>query len=166
MCVLQPTTVALNAASSAQPACRKKGDRHIYPRLRRVDNCVAMRYVFDDLTVNVLCEFYRSLCSARGAHPTAFAGECDKERVLTPITVYPCSTVSEESAIEVLVECLYHLIPQAAIVGLKPGLPLDGEVVPRVVDDLVEVRGFRRASPVVLERILCLFPRVAPEHAD
>jgi hypothetical protein len=115
-----------------------------------------MGCVFDDFAIDVFREFYRSLCSARGAHPTAFAGECDKERVLTPITVYPCSTVSEESAIEVLVECLYHLIPQAAIVGLKPGLPLDGEVVPRVVDDLVEGRGFGGTSPVVLELLLCL----------
>ena len=29
---------------------------------------------------------------------------------------------------------------------------------------LVERRGFGRASPVVLELILCLLPRVAPEH--
>jgi len=47
---------------------------------------------------------------------------------------------------------------------LEPCLPLDGEVIPRVVDDLIEGRGFGGASPVVLELIFCLFPRVAPEH--
>ncbi len=34
-----------------------------------------------------------------------------------------------------------------------------------MVDDLVEGRGFGCSSPVVLELRLCLFPRVAPEHA-
>jgi hypothetical protein len=34
-----------------------------------------------------------------------------------------------------------------------------------VVDDLVEGRGFGYSPPVVLELILRLFPRVAPEHA-
>ena len=34
-----------------------------------------------------------------------------------------------------------------------------------MVDDLVEGRGFGGTSPVVLELILCLLPRVAPEHA-
>jgi hypothetical protein len=34
-----------------------------------------------------------------------------------------------------------------------------------VVDDLIEHRGFRCSSPVVLELRLCLFLRVAPEHA-
>ncbi len=33
-----------------------------------------------------------------------------------------------------------------------------------MVDDLVERRGFGVMSPLVLELILCLFPRVAPEH--
>ena len=33
-----------------------------------------------------------------------------------------------------------------------------------MVDDLVEGRGFGGTSLVVLELILCLFPRVAPEH--
>ena len=48
---------------------------------------------------------------------------------------------------------------------LKPGLPLELEVVPRVVHDLVEHRSFRCSPPVVLELLLCLLPRVAPEHA-
>ena len=34
-----------------------------------------------------------------------------------------------------------------------------------MVDDLVKHRGFRCSPPVVLELRLCLFPRVAPEHA-
>ena len=34
-----------------------------------------------------------------------------------------------------------------------------------MVDDLVEGGGFGGTSPVVLELILCLLPRVAPEHA-
>ena len=33
-----------------------------------------------------------------------------------------------------------------------------------MIDDLVEGGGFGGMSPVVLEFILCLFPRVAPEH--
>ena len=33
-----------------------------------------------------------------------------------------------------------------------------------MVDDLVEGRGFGVPSPIVLELILCLLPRVAPEH--
>ncbi len=33
-----------------------------------------------------------------------------------------------------------------------------------MVDYLVEGRGFGGASPVVLELLLCLLPRVAPEH--
>ena len=72
---------------------------------------MAMRDVFDNFAVNVLGEFYRSLRPAGGAHPPAFAGEGDKERVLAAITVYPCGTMSEESAIKVLVEGLHYLIP-------------------------------------------------------
>lgn len=34
---------------------------------------------------------------------------------------------------------------------LKPCLPLELEVIPRVVDDLVKGRGFGGTSPVVLE---------------
>ena len=48
---------------------------------------------------------------------------------------------------------------------LEPRLPLELKVIPRVVDDLVEHRGFRCSPPVVLELILFLLPRVAPEHA-
>ena len=33
-----------------------------------------------------------------------------------------------------------------------------------MVDDLVEHRGFGGTSPVVLELLPCLLPRVAPEH--
>ena len=33
-----------------------------------------------------------------------------------------------------------------------------------MVDDLVEGRGFGGTSPVVLELLLCLVPRVTPEH--
>ena len=47
---------------------------------------------------------------------------------------------------------------------LEPRFPLELKVIPRVVDDLVEGRGFGGTSPVVLELILCLFPRVTPEH--
>ena len=73
--------------------------------------------------------------------------------------------MSEDSAVEVLVEGLQYLIPQAPILMLEPRLPLDGEVIPRVVDYLVEGRGFGGAPPVVLELLLGLFPLVAPEHA-
>jgi hypothetical protein len=47
---------------------------------------------------------------------------------------------------------------------LEPRFPLELKVLPRVVDDLVEGRGFGGTSLVVLELILCLFPRVSPEH--
>jgi hypothetical protein len=57
--------------------------------------------------------------------------------------------VSEDAAIEVLIEGLHYLIPQAPILVLEPVLPLDREVIPRVVDYLVEGRGFGGASPVV-----------------
>ena len=85
--------------------------------------------------------------------------------MLASITVYPCGAVSENSAVKVPFECLSHLIPQAPILMLEPCLLLDGEVIPRVVDDLVEGRGFGGTSPVVLELLLCLLPGVAPEHA-
>ena len=81
------------------------------------------------------------------------------------VAVYPSGAVSEDTAIKVFVEGLQHLIPQAPILMLEPSLPLELEIVPRVVDDLVQGRGFGGASPVVLELRLCLFPRVAPEHA-
>ena len=85
--------------------------------------------------------------------------------MFAPITVYPCGTVSEDTASKVFIEGLQHLIPQAPILMLEPRLPLELKVIPTVVDYLVEGRGFGGTSPVVLEFILCLFPRVAPEHA-
>ena len=42
--------------------------------------------------------------------------------------------------------------------------PTGTGVVPGVVADLVEHRGFRCTSPVVLELLFCLRPYVAPEH--
>jgi hypothetical protein len=84
--------------------------------------------------------------------------------VLAAIAVYPSGTVSEDAAIKVLVEGLQHLIPQAPILMLEPSLPLELKVIPGVVDDLVEHRGFGGTSPVVLELLPCLLPRVAPEH--
>ena len=47
---------------------------------------------------------------------------------------------------------------------LEPRLPLELKVIPRVVDDLVEGGGFGETSLVVLELILCLFPRVALDN--
>ena len=47
---------------------------------------------------------------------------------------------------------------------LEPRFPLELKVIPRVVDDLVEGRGFGGTFSAVLELILCLLPRVAPEH--
>jgi hypothetical protein len=80
-----------------------------------------MRDVFDNFAVDVFPtsprlrrtsgELHGSLSSAGGAHPAAFAGECDKQRVLTSVAVYPSGTVSEDSAVKVLVEGLSHLIP-------------------------------------------------------
>ena len=40
--------------------------------------------------------------------------------MLAPITVYPSGTVSEDTAIKVLVEGLHYLIPQAPILMLEP----------------------------------------------
>jgi len=39
------------------------------------------------------------------------------------------------------------------------------DVIPGVVDELIEGRGFRCAFPIVLEFLLYHLPRVAPEHA-
>jgi hypothetical protein len=50
------------------------------------------------------------------------------------------------------------------VLVLESLLPLALEVIPRVVHDLVEHRGFRCTSLVVLEFLFCLLPRVAPEH--
>jgi hypothetical protein len=70
-----------------------------------------MRDVFDNLTVNVLGKFHRSLCTARGAYPPAFTGKRNKEGVLAAIAIHPSGAVSEDAAIEVLIESLQHLIP-------------------------------------------------------
>ena len=86
---------------------------------------MAMREIFNNRTVNVLGKLHGSLSSARGGHPTAFAGERDKERVLASIAMHPCGTVSEDSAVQVLVEGLQHLVPQAPILMLEPWLPLE-----------------------------------------
>jgi len=94
----------------------------------------------------------------------ALAGKRDKERAITSIAVYSSGTMSEDSAIEVLIKSFDNLIPQAPILMLEPCLPLELEVIPRVEDYLVEQRGFGSSSPVVLKPRLCLFPRVAPEH--
>ena len=76
--------------------------------------------VFDNFAVDVFPtsprlrrtsgELYRSLSSARGTYPPAFARKRDKKRVLAAITVYPSGTVSEDSAVKVLVEGLQYLI--------------------------------------------------------
>ena len=84
--------------------------------------------------------------------------------MFTSVAVYPSGTVSEDAAVKIFIEGLHHLIPQAPILVLELGFPLELEVVSGVVDDLVEHRGFRCASPVMLELFLCLLPRVAPEH--
>jgi len=70
--------------------------------------------------------------------------------MLTSAAVYPSGTVSEDAAVKVLVEGLQHLVPQAPILVLELRLPLELEIVPRVVDDLVEGRRFGGTSPVVL----------------
>ena len=84
--------------------------------------------------------------------------------MLAAITVYSSGTMSEDSTVKVLCEGFSDLIPQAPILMLEPRPPLELKVIPTVVDYLVEGRGFGGTSPVVLEFILCLFPRVAPEH--
>lgn len=60
---------------------------------------MAMRDVFDNFAIDMLCKLHRSLGSAGGAYSSAFAGERDKERVLTAIAVYPSGTVSEDAAV-------------------------------------------------------------------
>ena len=81
--------------------------------------------VFNNRAVNVLGELHCPLSPTRGAYPSAFTGERDKERVFASIAVYPSGTVSEDAAIEVLVEGLYYLIPQAPIQMLETCLPLE-----------------------------------------
>jgi hypothetical protein len=71
-----------------------------------------MRNVFDDFAVDMLptsprlrrtsSELHRSLCTTGGAHPSALAGEGDKERELAAIAIYPSGSMSEDAALEVL----------------------------------------------------------------
>jgi hypothetical protein len=72
---------------------------------------VAMRDVFDNFAVNMLCELHRSLCSTGGTDLAAFAREGDQERVFAAITVYPSGAVSEDSTVKVLCEGFSDLIP-------------------------------------------------------
>jgi len=109
-------------------------------------------------------ELHCSLSSTGWAHPSALTGEGDKEGVFAPVAINPGGTVSKYAAVKIFVEGLHHLIPQAPILVLELGFPLDREVAARVVDDLVEHGGFRSSSPVVLKLLLYLLPRVAPEH--
>lgn len=51
--------------------------------------------------------------------------------------------MSEDAAIQVLVDGPYHFVSQEPILTLEPGLPLEREVVVGVADDLVEHRGLR-----------------------
>ena len=117
------------------------------PRLRRISG-----------------KFHSSLRTARGTYPPPFAGKREEERVLASIAIHSSGSVREDATVEIFVEGLHDLIPQAPILMLESGLPLELEVVPRVEDYLVEGRCFGGASPVVLELLLCLLPRVAPEH--
>lgn len=73
-------------------------------------DCMAMGDVFDNFAVNVFGELYRSLGPARGAYSSAFAGERDKERVLTAIAVYPGGTVGEDAAVKVLCKSFSDLV--------------------------------------------------------
>lgn len=59
---------------------------------------VAMRDILNNDAVYVLGKLHRSLRPARGAYPSAFAGERDKKRVLASITIHPSGTVSEYTA--------------------------------------------------------------------
>jgi len=70
----------------------------------------AVRYVLDHFVVDMLGELHCPLSSAGWAHPTAFAGEGDKEGVFSSITVYSSSPVSEDPAAEtpVLVQDADH----------------------------------------------------------
>ena len=55
-------------------------------------------------------------------------------------------------------------VPFFSILMLEPCLPLELKVIPRVVDYLVEGRGFGVPSPIVLELLPGFLPRVSPEH--
>ncbi len=63
-----------------------------------------MGYVLDHFVVDMLGELHCPLSSAGWAHPTALAGEGDKEGVLASVAVYPSGTVREHAAVKVLVE--------------------------------------------------------------
>ena len=54
----------------------------------------------------MLGELHRSFRPACWAYPPAFAGECDKERVLASIAIHPGGAVSEDSAVKIFVEGL------------------------------------------------------------
>jgi hypothetical protein len=60
---------------------------------------VAMRDVFDNFAVNMLSELYRSFGSTGGTYSAAFARECNKERVLAAVAVYPSCTVCEDATV-------------------------------------------------------------------
>lgn len=79
--------------------------------LRNSEDGVTMRNVFDHFVVDMLREFHGSLRPAGGADPTAFAAEGYEERVLTAVAVDPCSTMSENATVQVLVKGLHHLVP-------------------------------------------------------
>jgi hypothetical protein len=79
--------------------------------LRDGKDRMAMGHVLNHFAVDVFCELYRSFGTARRADPSALAGEGNKKRVFASITVYPGSTVSEDSAVEIFVEGLHDLIP-------------------------------------------------------
>jgi hypothetical protein len=56
----------------------------------------AVRYVLDHFVVDMLGELHCPLSSAGWAHPTAFAGEGDKEGVFTSITGYSSRVVKND----------------------------------------------------------------------
>jgi hypothetical protein len=94
--------------------------------------------VINNFAVDMLSELYRSLRPAGWAYPTTLGRERNEEGVLASIAIHPSGTVSEDAAVEIFVEGIQHLVPQAPILVLEPCLPLDLEIVPRVMDDLVE----------------------------
>ncbi len=67
-------------------------------------------------------------------------GESHEQRVFAGVAVNPCRAVSEDAAVEVLIEGFEDLVAENPIGGLESELPLLLERVSRVVDDLVEHR--------------------------
>ncbi len=63
--------------------------------------------------------------------------------MLAAVAMHQSGTMSEDAAIQVLVDGPYHFVSQEPILTLEPGLPLEREVVVGVADDLVEHRGLR-----------------------